>query len=59
MVILLFISHWNPTSYLKVLNRLTEAPRDNFKFEGNLNYITLCLTDNLTITSFFTLPPKL
>ena len=40
---------------LKVLNRFTEAPRDNFKFGGKLNYITLSLTDNLTIANFFTL----
>ena len=42
---------------LKVLNRFTEAPRDNFKFGGNLNCITLSLTDNLTMT-IFTLPPN-
>ena len=51
---------------LKVLNRFTETPQDNFKFTeaaqdnfkfgGNLNYITLSLTDNLTMTNFFTLP---
>ena len=35
-----------------------EAPRDNFKFGGNFNYFTLCLTDNWTMTGF-TLPPKL
>ena len=40
------------------MNRFTEAPRDNFKFGGILNYFTLCLTDNLTMTNFFTLPPK-
>ena len=39
------------------LNRFTEAPRDNFKFGGNLNYVTSCSTDNLTLTIFFTLPP--
>ena len=39
---------------LEVLNRFTEAPRDNFKFGGILNYFTLCLTDNLTMTNFFT-----
>ena len=47
---------------LKVLNRFAEASRDNFggnsNFKGNLNYITLCLTDNLTMTNFFTLPPN-
>ena len=26
------------------MNRFTEAPRDNFKFGGNLNYFILCLT---------------
>ena len=40
------------------LNRFTEAPRDNFKFGGNLNYVTSCLTENLTMTIFFTLPPR-
>ena len=34
----------------------TDAPRDIFKFGGNLNYFILCLTDNLTMTNFFTLP---
>ena len=43
---------------LKVLNRFTEVPRDNFKFGGNSNYIALCLADNLTMTNFFTLPPN-
>ena len=43
---------------LKVLNRFTEAPGDNLKFRGNSNYITLCLTDNLTMTNFFKLPPN-
>ena len=41
---------------LKVLNRFTEAPRDNFKFGGNLNCITLSLTDNLTMTIFLHYP---
>ena len=43
---------------LKVLNKFTEAPRDNLKLRGNSNYITLCLIDNLTVTNFFTLPPN-
>ena len=43
---------------LQVLNRFTEAPRDDFKFGGNLNYFTLFLTDNLTMTNFFTLLPN-
>ena len=43
---------------LEVLNGFTEAPRDNFKFGGNLDYFTLCLTDNLTMTNVFTLPPN-
>ena len=29
---------------LKVLNRFIEAPRDNFKFGGILNYFTSCKT---------------
>ena len=36
--------------------QVTQAPCDNFKFVGNSNYITLCLTDNLTMTNFSTLP---
>ena len=32
---------------LKVLKRFTEAPRNNFKFGGNSNYITLSLTDDI------------
>ena len=39
------------------MNRFTEAPRDNFKFGGILNYFTLSLTDNLAMTNCFTLPP--
>ena len=41
------------TAKLLVLNRFTEAPRDNFKFEGNLRYFTLYLTDNLRMTNFW------
>ena len=37
---------------LLVLNRFTEAPRDNFKFGGNLSYFTLFFADNLTMTNF-------
>ena len=39
-------------------SRFTKAPLDNFKFGGNLNYFTLCLTDKLTMANFFTLPPN-
>ena len=41
------------TAKLLVLNRFTEAPRDNFKFGGNLSYVVLYLTDNLGIINFF------
>ena len=44
------------TNKLLVLNRFTEDPRDNFKFGGNLNYFTLYLTDNLTMTNFLYYP---
>ena len=44
------------TAKLLVLNRFTEAPRDSFKFGGNLSYFTLYLTDNLTMTNFFLYP---
>ena len=44
------------TAKLLVLNRFTEAPRDNFKFGGNLSYSTLYLTDNLAMTNFFLYP---
>ena len=44
------------TAKLLVLNRFTEAPRDSFKFGGNLSYFTLYLTDNLTMTNFFFYP---
>ena len=40
------------TTKLLVLNRFTEAPRDNLKFGGNLSYLILYLTDNLTKTNF-------
>ena len=40
------------------LNRFAEAPRDSFKFGGNLNYFTLYLTDNLTMINFFLHPPN-
>ena len=41
---------------LLVLNRFTEARRDNFRFEGNLSYFTLYLTDNLTMINFLLYP---
>ena len=44
------------TAKLVVLNRFTEAPRDNFKFGGNLSYFTLYLADNLAMTNFFLHP---
>ena len=44
------------TAKLLVLNRFTEAPRDNFKFGGNLSYFALYLTDHLTMTIFFLYP---
>ena len=40
------------TAKLLVLNRFTEALRDNFKFGGNLSCFTLYLTDDLTMTNF-------
>ena len=44
------------TAKLLVLNRFTEAARDNFKFGGNLSFFTLYLTDNLTMTNFLLYP---
>ena len=41
------------TTKLLVLNRFTEAPRENFKFGGNLSYFTLYLTYNLATINFF------
>ena len=35
----------------KKLNRFFKAPRGNFKFGGNLTYLSLFLTDNLTMTN--------
>ena len=35
----------------KKLNRFFKAPRSNFKFGGNLTYLSLFLTDNLTMTN--------
>ena len=32
------------------MNSFTKATRDNFKFRGNLNYFTLRLTNNFTMT---------
>ena len=43
---------------LYVLDRFPETPRDNLKFGDILNYFTLCLTDNLTMTNFLPLPPN-
>ena len=44
------------TAKLLVLNRFTEAPRDNFKIGGNLSFFTSYLTDNLTMTNFLLYP---
>ena len=44
---------------LYVLNRLTEAPRDNFKLGGNFSYFTFCFTGNLTMTNFLHYPQLL
>ena len=41
---------------LLVLNRFSVAPRDNFKFGGNLSYLTFYLIDNLTMTNFLLYP---
>ena len=35
----------------KKLNRFFKAPRGNFKFGDNLTYLSLFLTDNLTMTN--------
>ena len=35
----------------KKLNRFFKAPRGNFKFGGNVTYLSLFLTDNLTMTN--------
>ena len=44
------------TDKLLVLNRFTEAARNNFKFGGNLSFFTFYLTDNLTMTKFLLYP---
>ena len=41
------------------MNRLTEAPRDNFKLGGNFSYFTFCFTGNLTMTNFLHYPQLL
>ena len=41
---------------LLVSNRFIEAPRDIFKFGGNLSYFTACLTDNLSMPNFLHYP---
>ena len=50
--------HYLPNFQLKFkfLNRFCEAPRDNFRFGGNVSYFTLCLADNLAVTNFLHYP---
>ena len=38
------------------MSKFTKAPRDNFKFGGNLSYFTLRLTGNLAMTNFLYYP---
>ena len=38
------------------MNRFSKAPRGNFEFGGNLSYLSLFLTDNLTMTNFLHYP---
>ena len=49
--------HTFNSAKLYILNRISEAYRDNFKFGGNLNHFTLCLTDKLTMTNSLYYPP--
>ena len=44
------------TAKLLALNRFAEAPRDSYKFGGNLSYFTLYLTDNLAMANFLHYP---
>ena len=51
----------NPQTFTsaKLGHRFTEAPCDNFKFRGNLNYfaLSLYLTDNIAMTNFLHYSP--
>ena len=38
------------------MNSFSKAPRGNFKFGGNFSYLSLFLTDNLTMTNFLHYP---